>query len=352
MIADEPRNPAGIGVELNKTLDKSMVDFNLKALAMLGTIFYKPLATASDPFFRKKMGERYFTGFSMVMGGILWLVAGRLSGWTDSLLQVFAATVNCVPLFRFATWLNEHNFGSVISLCVAAIFFGLAKLNLAATQQRQATGERWHSMSRGESLFGSENSNRDFIITCLVGLPLLVFAVPVGVLFIVSRGLSLHLVAQEQASVYARFLDHRDKEIEDIHFGRALKEGVPPQLTEGLYGPLPERFKGEHRKNVAWVAAGGPWKAPIKDESATTSRMPATIATPVVIHTAKGGDAGGGANPSGMRAVSPSTQPQPSAASSPGSSSESLVIRLIPRPIRMRLARMFFAMAGLPMKKD
>ena len=53
-------------------LDKKMLDFNLKALAFLALVLFRPAAVATEPFFRKNMGERYFNYTYAVLGGMLW----------------------------------------------------------------------------------------------------------------------------------------------------------------------------------------------------------------------------------------------------------------------------------------
>lgn len=242
---------------LNDHLDKKIIDFNLKAMGFLSSLLFKPLATATDPFFRKNLGERYFTGFSAFFGAVLWFLAGRLGSVADPVLETVAMQVNSRPLFAFIEWANRHHLSSWIGWIVLIAFAFLAWSNLNASSKRQISGEPWHSMSRGESIWGREDRARDLWIVGIVGLLLLLLCAPVGLLFLVSRVLSYHLIAQEQASIYARFLDARDAQIENDHLMRALDVGAPPRLTEGLYGPLHKKFKGDHRKNIARVAASG-----------------------------------------------------------------------------------------------
>jgi DMSO/TMAO reductase YedYZ heme-binding membrane subunit len=57
--------------KLNDTLDKKMLDFNLKILGLAASLLFRPLALASEPFFRKNMGERYFTGTTAAIAAVL-----------------------------------------------------------------------------------------------------------------------------------------------------------------------------------------------------------------------------------------------------------------------------------------
>jgi len=156
-----------------------------------------------------------------------------------------------------ARWLATHDVSGWVGAAVVILFCFLAWLNINAVSGRQTSGQTWHSMSRGESLYGSENSTRDRAITVVTSLILFSVAPFVGLLFGLSRFFSRYLIVQEQKSVYARYLDAMDAKLEAEHLERALRDGVPPRTTEGLYNPLPKRFTGEHRANVARVVAGG-----------------------------------------------------------------------------------------------
>ena len=79
MLTDKPAEPPSLTRTFEKTADQKIIDLNFKALTFIAGLFYKPLATASDPFLRNDLGERYFTSTSAWFGGALWLAAAVAS---------------------------------------------------------------------------------------------------------------------------------------------------------------------------------------------------------------------------------------------------------------------------------
>jgi len=243
--------------ELYKSLDRQILNFNYKAIGFLATIFMKPLATASDPFFRINMGERYFTHISHGLGTILWGVATWLTYLSEDKMASIAREFHFDSL---ASLLQEGAqihvpFWTAVGMMV--LFFIVGSFSVGANYYRQVKGVTWHSMSRGISIWGSEDKVRDTIILIFLSAALLIIAPAVGALFLISRLFSLLLIAQEQARIYARYLDAIDAAIESDLLEAALRDGAPPSINNGIYCPLPRRFKSPHRDKVARVAAGG-----------------------------------------------------------------------------------------------
>ena len=238
----EPSRPSYFD-KLSDTLDNKMLDFNLKMLGVLGAILFKPAAVATEPFFRKNMGERYFTYTNAVVAGMIWWGVGVLN-------KLFAGT------WRFE---SESTVGhaEAVGGFIDVVFLILAAANISAARQRQKKGIRWHSMGRGESLFGSESPIRDWIITVLVAVVL--YKLHAGIFaafFLLSRVFSEYLEQQRQQALYNRYLDIMDAQIESEYLQQTLAKGPAPMLTDGIYHPLPGHFKGEHREKVARVVAG------------------------------------------------------------------------------------------------
>jgi len=239
--------------KLTDQLDKKLLDIQFKAFALFAALLLKPLSTATDPFFRKNLGERRFSWSSIYFGFFLWLLSSLVSNLVG---PVGADLTGYVGLQRLAVWIRAHDYSRSLGGIIGGVFFVLGCMNIAATRLRQQNGAVWHSMSRGESRFGREDYWRDIRISVLAAVCLFALATPVGLLFVLSRFLSYFLEAKEQQSVYARYLDAMDAKLEAQHLEIALRDGVPPKTTEGIYGPLPKRFTGEHRANVARAGAG------------------------------------------------------------------------------------------------
>jgi len=249
MISESPKQATAYD-KLSDTFDAKLLDFNLKFVTLLATLLIRPLANATDPFFRKNLGCRYFTIGSFLAAGFLWFVAMRLepliNGFLRTGLELFGYT-------ELAQWVGRFHVPAWVGWGMFMAFSVLAGRNLGAAQLRESNGSVWHSMSRGESIFGSENPARDFIITIVVCLVLGYVSPPLGLLFGLSRWMSFVLARKQQRSIYARYLDEMDRRIEAGNLETTLRDGPSPKTTGGLYCPLPARIKGEHRATVARI---------------------------------------------------------------------------------------------------
>jgi len=245
--------------KLTDELDKKMLDFNLKMTGFLATLLVKPLALATDVFFRKDFGERYLTPNSAVVSILLWVAASvyasHETGRDNPILQGLWA----LGLHEIAQWISEHDYAKTIGWIMVIASGFMVVRNLTQTRARTTTGHMWYSLSRGASIFGNENKTRDLMIAAMsVGI-LCLFAPTLALLFAVSRIVSYQVESSQQNAFYSRYLDAMDAKIQAEYLQRALDKGEPPDNTEGLYCPLPKSFKGEHRQRVARVVAGGPF---------------------------------------------------------------------------------------------
>jgi anti-sigma-K factor RskA len=243
--------------KLSETLDKKILDFNLKILGLLASILIKPLALATEPFFRKNFGDRYFTGTGFVISIALWGLVEKASYSGikmdgSPLLKIF----NNYHCYGVSNWLQAHNFVGKAVWIVAFTYGFLAGLNLICVQIRRRAGKIWHSMSPGESIFGGENIVRDILIAILAVVILYIITPALGVLFFMSQCASNYLATKRRNSFYNRYLDIVDAKIENEFMQQALDRGVPPEDTAGLFCPLPKAIKGEYRVRVARVVAG------------------------------------------------------------------------------------------------
>lgn len=242
--------------KLTDTLDKKLLDFNLKFLGVFLGILVKPLAMCTEPFFRKNFGQRYFTENTLCLSGFIWAFAlffeRNFGGGEDSPAQRFLHRDN---LNLLAGWSSPQHVG----LAVLIAYCVLAFKQIAISKRRQKAGEIWYSLGRGESLFGREDRFRDVLFAAFA-VVVLWFLFPVlSVIFAASQATSYYLEAHQQASLYNRYLDAMDAKIEAEFLQRALDKGEPPVSTEGLYCPLPKSFQGQYRSRVARVVAGGPF---------------------------------------------------------------------------------------------
>lgn len=268
--------------KLSDTLDKKLLDFNIGMLKVVAAMLVRPLAMCTEPFFRKNFGERYFTENTFIVSMGIWAVGAELLNFLyppqPTPLQNWL--FYHANLQKLADELRARNFVGVVCF----IYSYMAFKQLVVTRMRQRAGQIWHSMSRGESLFGTENTVRDMIIAALIAGFLWIAAPHLCAIFLFSLIASYYLQAKQQSSVYSRYLDAMDAKIEAEHFQRTLEKGEPPKDTDGLYGPLPKRFKGEYRTRVARVAAGGPFDPNAPDQRQAITRA-ASVASVSPVQT-------------------------------------------------------------------
>lgn len=242
--------------QITDRLTGKMLDSSISAITKAATqiaealmfFIFSAAATATDPFFRKNMGERYFTPIRMVIS---------LAGWGTML---FAGVLYNSFLF------GSPAIGFLVGVAICFAYLMMAMRNITAIQKRQATGELWHSKCRGESLFGEENAIRDFTIEIIVLVLLVLISIPHAAFFLLSRLMAYMAEAAALNALYNRYLDIQDAKIEADFLETTLREGFPPRQTAGLYRPLPQRLSRERRGNIARIVTGGPFVAPPADQ--------------------------------------------------------------------------------------
>jgi hypothetical protein len=74
-----------------------------------------------------------------------------------------------------------------------------------------------------------------------------------------SCGMSAKLAAEQQAAIYARYLDALDAKIEQEYLEDAILGQCPTEITQ-LAKPLPPDMNPELRTNIAAAAVGKPAK--------------------------------------------------------------------------------------------
>ncbi len=254
--------------KLSDTLDKKLLDFNIGMLKVVAAMLVRPLAMCTEPFFRKNFGERYFTENTFIVSMAIWIAGASL------LNLVYGQGQEGTPLqnwlyykLHFEKLAVEIKARYIVNV-VCFLYSYMAFKQLVVTRMRQRTGHIWHSMSRGESLFGKENAVRDMIIAAIIVGVLWIAAPHLCAIFVLSQVASYYLSAKQQSSIYSRYLDQMDAKIEAEHFQETMDKGVPPKDTDGLYAPLPKRFKGEFRTRIARVASGGPFDPNAPDQRA------------------------------------------------------------------------------------
>lgn len=243
--------------------DQSIEKFTKSVVAVMtmGMMFILwSAATATDPFFRKRMGERYFTYFRALLSA---------AGWVG----VYWATTRHKEFFygRTPPGILVAGGGVILAYAIAAIW------HLNDIHQRRCAGDYWHSRSRGESILGTEDPWRDFFIEVVISVALWFISPLFSGFFALSRILGYAAEAAARAAFYNRYLDIQDAKIEAHHMEVALRDGLAPSYTAGFVAPLSKKFATAHRANIARVIAAQ-YRAEAPVESPPPSVQPAAPA--------------------------------------------------------------------------
>jgi len=227
---------------------------NKKAIGALTPAFVKALTLATEPMFRKNMGERYFANASS--GGFwVWIIAVITSFFTGGLASGIFDAMGLNDLARIT---HSPIPGVLLTLGLFGAFIYFNQENKAVIREIRNANKTYHSMSRGVPRW-ADDAFIELIITAVATLILLLFAPITGALFIVSRILCFQAVSKQQAALYDRYLDAQDAKIEAERLESALLGNTPCEETY-LYKPLSQDINDATRKDIAASAVGKPVK--------------------------------------------------------------------------------------------
>lgn len=206
------------------------------------------LSTSSEIFFRRDMGERYFSDENWIWGLMLWSMASLVSCFLvcPLLAHFFLPPVACTPYYWFI---------SLVAWLVAYLQYRWGMDNRAALEKYRSLGTAYHSRSQGICRWGPHHSTA-IVIMALV---LLVFDPCAFVLFWISRGITEKLAAEQRAAIWSSYFDELDRRIEQEFLDKALLGECDIEITH-LREQLPARLNEDLRRNVAAACAGKPIK--------------------------------------------------------------------------------------------
>jgi hypothetical protein len=191
------------------------------------------LAIATEPFFRRELGERTTT--TGPAGGVLWF--GVLM-------------VSPLPGFVIGTWYGYISAG--VSLALLLLYIRLLRQNDRKLDEYRLKRVEYHSRSRGRRRF----EDHDRLIRITAALVILLTSPIAGIAFIASMAISAKLAAEQQAEIYSKYLDQLDAKIEAKFMKDALLGKCAPEITY-LYKPLPYSYDEEMREDIAEAWVGG-----------------------------------------------------------------------------------------------
>jgi hypothetical protein len=236
-------------------MDNALNAMTKKAASTFWGKFKKQLSTASEPLFRKDMGERYLPAGNLQCGCLIWILATAIALCFPSCRS--AAAILCKALHWgslasvFQFWLFTLATGAML----ASANFAYGNESIALMAKYRADGTAYHTMSRGIPRWGENQTLVAIGITAVLFL----FDLPAGILFLASCGMSAKLAAEQQAAIYARYLDALDAKIEQEYLESAILGQCPTEITQ-LHKPLPPDMNADLRANIAAAAVGKPAK--------------------------------------------------------------------------------------------
>ncbi len=239
-----PEIPGGEAVQ------KAINDFNKKAAGALWGKFKRIMATASEPFFRRDLGERYFTAEVAFGATLIWLTATILSCKTGPLLVPFFEGMH----FNGLAGIFDHQIFPAVggTIFIIAYLRGCIQ-NFNRIGQFRNEGKLYHTMSRGQSRW---EGDRYFLLIAVL-IALFIFVPVLCIMVIISHSISAKLAAEQQAAIYSSYLDALDKKIEEEFMEDALLGECAPEITY-LSKELPRDLNPELRNNIAAAAVGKP----------------------------------------------------------------------------------------------
>lgn len=244
---------SAIGGPLQKAMINLGTKIAKKELFELWNNFKRLLATASDPFFRKDMGERYFNAGSVTNGILLWML-GAIISTALSLLYPPAFRV----LLILGTWIT--------GITMVVFHFRFGRESILKMAQYRNEGLAYHTRSRGTLRWGDKTG---FVYIGMI-VVLLIFNPCTAIFFIASATISSKLAAEQDAAIYSRYLDALDAQVEKEFLENAILGKCPTEITQ-LSRPLPATMTRELRENIAAAAVGKPVKIVAKGQNRAAS---------------------------------------------------------------------------------
>lgn len=231
----------------NRVTDKiadGIIQASLNILAML----VRPMAIVTEIFFRRDMGERYFTPLNAAFGFFLLLlfsipigVPGAEKAGFDALGQFHAAQSAAPRVVLFVM-----SFAWILSL------FAAYGQNVLFIRRNYVQGNRWHSCNIGIPRFPNLPVWLEKLIPFVAAVAFyFLFHLPgLAILLVFSGIVSLLLRAHEARMFRERVLDLIDGQIEQEYVATAVLERAKPQQVDGLRAPLPAYVSRTYRTKI------------------------------------------------------------------------------------------------------
>ena len=257
----QTRGPIGIeelGDTGMKMANNALANLTKKTAASFWGNFKRLLSTASEPLLRKEMGERYMSSEAASGGIMIWVCSTLLAiFWPD--VRSAGALIDATTSFHRLGHLMNNVWPTILvggALVYFNFRFCMENNKLMAVYRDK--GEAYHTQSRGVPRWDNFP-----MMPLLIIAALFLFDLPAGILFVISMGMSAKIAGEQQAAIYARYLDALDTKIEQEYLENAILGKCPTEITQ-LHKPLPGSLNADLRKNIAAAAVGKPVSIMVK----------------------------------------------------------------------------------------
>jgi uncharacterized protein YqgC (DUF456 family) len=240
---------------INRMTDK-ITDAMIHAVLALLVMLIRPVATLTEIFFRKDMGERYFTSWNAIAG--YWILAfasiplgmpwpGR--GGYDEL-----------GIYRTATSSTSKEAWLFIAFAWSAALTVCTFLQYQSVKKRYVEGGRWHSRNVGVPRYPSLSIYIEKALPIVAGVAIMWWfqIYGFGLLLIVSGVVSILLRLYEAHMFRERVMDVIDGQIEQEYLGKAVMERSKPGEVDGLQAPLPAYVSQKFRQKFIEAVGAKP----------------------------------------------------------------------------------------------
>lgn len=262
----------------NKMFENALSSLTKKTASTAWGKFKKQLATASEPIFRKDMGERYLSSANLYGGCLIWALTTLAALSSPSLRSPAFIVSKMMEWDNWAQMVQSWPFACItLAIGGALTFFnftfGIESVMLM--RRYRDAGTAYHSMSRGTPRWGEVQ----VFVMIFITLALFLFDMPAGILFFVSICMSGKLAMEQQEAIYNRYLDALDTKIEQEYLEDAILGQCPTQITQ-LTHPLPPDLNSDLRTNIAAAAVGKPIKMMAQAPKGKTPTTAVSSTTP------------------------------------------------------------------------
>lgn len=227
------------------------------AVTYLFLILSRPLTLLTQVFYRKSMGERYFTPISL-LGGLAFLAVATFA----SKYMLPTVTTNTQDQWgRMVVGQTRYVMPPIVAYGVGiawiAVLLVAYSRHTLGVRKRYATGERWHSYNSGVPHMAALVDPVQYLISGILAAGCFYWGLP-GYGALLSASIVLGVIADQAARkrFWNSVLDAVDAQIESENLGKAVAERLSPGRVEGLEAPVPGYVSEEWRKRNAGSLSG------------------------------------------------------------------------------------------------